>query len=132
MDLIHRHARGTENGNQTPETFYAWVNASFILMSFIVIVFGLDLSVDCHSPSPPPSGYILPYLSTLEGATLTYVCWSIQHGTELCGEVNKTAVCTKRGQWEPSADDICTQPEGVISIPLAIISTLQRGGGSSC
>ena len=43
-----------------------------------------------------------------------YVCWSIQHGTGLCGEVNKTAACTKRGQWEPSADDICIQPEGII------------------
>ena len=72
------------------------------------------LAVDCHSPSPPPNGYILPYTSTLEGAIVTYVCWSVQHGTGLCGEVNKTAVCNKRGQWEPSADDICTQPEGVI------------------
>ena len=68
------------------------------------------LAVDCHSPSPPPNGYILPYTSTLEGAIVTYVCWSVQHGTGLCGEVNKTAVCTKRGQWEPSADDICTEP----------------------
>ena len=75
--------------------------------------FALEGPVSCPSPSQPPNGYILPYTSTLEGATLTYVCWNVQHGTGLCGEVNRTAVCTERGQWEPSADDICTQPEGI-------------------
>ena len=42
---------------------------------------------------------------------MTYVCWNI-HGNGLCGEVNKTAVYNKKGQWEPSADDVCTQPGG--------------------
>ena len=101
------------------------------LMSFIMIFIGLDHTVDCHSPSPPPSGYILPYPSTLEGATLTYVCWSIQHGAGLCEEVNKTAVCNKRGQWEPSADIICTQPEGALSIPIAIMSCIVITYGES-
>ena len=52
------------------------------------------------------------------------------HGIGQCGEVNKTAVCTKRGQWEPSADNICTQPEGVTAIIILLLSmysTLYRG-----
>ena len=126
------------NGEWEPDPRYLQCLGEYIihLISFIMIVFGLDHIADCRSPSPPPSGYILPYPSTLEGATLTYVCWSIQQGAGLCGEVNKTAVCNRRGQWEPSADDICTQPEGVIYIPgtinhnyniIIVYSTLYRG-----
>ena len=49
---------------------------------------------------------------------MTYVCWNIHHGVgpqSQCKEVNMTAVCNKQGYWEPSTDDICTEPEGTMS-----------------
>ena len=44
-----------------------------------------------------------------------YVCLNIR-GARLCGEINKTAVCTNKGRWEPSADNICAQRGGTIAI----------------
>ena len=61
-------------------------------------------------PSPPTNGHILPYLSTLEGAIVTYVCWNIhqQENISLCTEINTTAVCSKKGTWEPDSQDMCS------------------------
>ena len=69
----------------------------------------------CNPPPPPDpaSGQLLPYTSTLEGATVTYVCWNV-HQRGRCDEDNVTctAVCNKQGHWEPSTDDICAEPTG--------------------
>ena len=63
-------------------------------------------------PSPPINAHILPYTSTLEGATVTYVCCGIHSDghQSCCEEDNVTAVCNRDGYWEPSTDDICAEP----------------------
>ena len=35
-----------------------------------------DVPNQCDLPPPPQNGYIVPYISTLEGATVTYVLQS--------------------------------------------------------
>ena len=65
----------------------------------------------CNPPSPPSNGQLLPYTSTLEGATVVYVCWT-NHKRGQCEEVNVTAVCNRQGHWEPSSEDICAEPRG--------------------
>ena len=62
---------------------------------------------------------------------MTYVCWNI-HGAGLCGEFNKTAVCTKEGRWEPSADNICTQPGGTWFYTLAIVNYSMSNSMAIC
>ena len=66
----------------------------------------------CNPPSPPSIGQLLPYTSTLEGATVMYVCWNI-HQRGRC-EYNVTAVCNNQGHWEPSTEDICAESIGNI------------------
>ena len=53
---------------------------------------------------------IIPHSNTLEGAVVTYVCWTV-HETRpqcMCNEMNATAVCNDDGNWEPNSEDICT------------------------
>ena len=74
----------------------------------------LTSTASCGSPSLPTNGYIIPYTSTLEGATVMYTCWNIYRSgyQSQCEEVNVTAVCNKQGYWEPSTEDICGEPTG--------------------
>ena len=71
----------------------------------------LTLTANCGLPSLPTNGYIIPYTSTLEEATVMYICWNIQQRVQ-CEEVNVTIVCNNEGYWEPSTDDICAEPAG--------------------
>ena len=73
-------------------------------------------TANCGTPSLPPNCHIIFYTSTLEGAEIAFVCQStfqVWHWS-LCKEVNVTAVCTKRGNWEPITDDMCTELTGII------------------
>ena len=66
-------------------------------------------TADCGPPCPPTNGHTLPFTSTLQGATVTYVCCDIHSERhQFCCDV--TAVCNKEVYWEPSADDICGEP----------------------
>ena len=62
------------------------------------------ITASCDQPSPPRviGGYILTInnASTIEGATVTYVCPENRE---------KTAICTETGQWEPNSTSICIQ-----------------------
>ena len=64
----------------------------------------------CGPPPPPQNGYIIPYSSILEGATVTYVLQSThQLGHQsVCTEVNVTTVCNREGKWEAVSDDGCS------------------------
>ena len=66
--------------------------------------------MNCGPPSAPSHGHFLPYTSTLEGATVTYVCWTIyqEANISLSTEINTTAVCNKNGNWEPVSLDMCS------------------------
>jgi hypothetical protein len=66
-------------------------------------------TVNCGHPPSPRNGHIIPYFSTLEGATVTYVCWNIcqEENTILCTEINTTAVCNNNGIWELDSQDRC-------------------------
>ena len=48
----------------------------------------------CDPPSPPLNGYIIPYTSVVEGATVTYVFQYSQNigQQSVCTEINVTAV----------------------------------------
>ena len=81
------------------------------LISFICIHFNFGTAI-CGLPSLPINGYIAPYTSTLERATVMYICWNVHrrgHQSQ-CEKVNMTAVCNEHGYWEPSTDDICAEP----------------------
>ena len=68
----------------------------------------------CDPPSSPLNGYIIPYTSTVEGATVTYVFQmsnKIGHHS-VCADVNFTAVCNNNGQWEPASGDVCFDSPG--------------------
>ena len=71
----------------------------------------VDVPNQCGPPPPPQNGYIVPYISTLEGATVTYVLQSThQLGHQsVCTEVNVTAVCNREGKWEAVSDDGCSE-----------------------
>ena len=61
-------------------------------------------------PSSPTNGHVLPYTNTLEGVTITYICWNIyqEENISLCTEVNTTAVCNEHGNWELISQDLCS------------------------
>lgn len=63
--------------------------------------------IACDPPSPPSNGYIMPYTSTVEGASVTYVFqYLFQMGQQfVCAEVNVTAVCNNNGYWEPNSEE---------------------------
>lgn len=63
----------------------------------------------CGPPVSSQNGFIIPHSNNLEGAIVTYVCWTV-HETRhhcMCNEMNATAVCNDDGNWEPNAEDIC-------------------------
>ena len=76
-----------------------------------------NISEKCFPPSPPPkfNGYIIPYTSTVEGAEVLYVCWTIDHTQHqpICKQRNITAVCTAEGIWEPNSHTICDESSGI-------------------
>ena len=95
-------------------------------MSLYNVFFLINPSTaDCGPPSPPTNAHILPFTSTLEGATVTYVCCIILPGGQqsCCEEDNVTAVCNKEGYWEPSTDDICAEPTGQSGELLLVTTT---------
>jgi hypothetical protein len=49
---------------------------------------------------------------------VTYVCWTIDHTLyqPMCKQMNRTAVCTAEGSWEPNSDNICDDSIGIILI----------------
>ena len=68
-------------------------------------------TVSCgQPPSPPRNGHIIPNFSTLEGTTVSYVCWNIyqEENTSLCTEINTTAACNNNGNWELDSQDRCS------------------------
>ena len=74
--------------------------------------------VICDPPPPPSNGYIMPYSSTVEEASVTYVFQTYNKigRHSVCADVNFTAVCNKDGQWEPDPDDTCFDSPGKVSI----------------
>ena len=60
----------------------------------------------------------MPYTSTVEGASVTYVFQtSNKIGRHpVCANVNFTAVCNEEGQWEPGSDDTCFDSPGKVSM----------------
>ena len=52
---------------------------------------------------------MIPYTNMLEGAIVTYMCWSVHHeeNISLCTEIITTAVCNKNGSWEPDFQNMC-------------------------
>ena len=91
--------------------------------NIIMKIYSLSILIDCHylteilacdPPSLPSNGYIIPYTSTVEGATVTYIFQmsnKIGHHS-VCADVNFTAVCNNNGQWEPASGDICFDSPG--------------------
>ena len=84
-----------------------------------VIVISIIYAVSCgQPPSPPRNAHVIPYFSTLEGATVSYVCWTVYQEenippVSLCIEINTTAICKNNGNWEPDSQDMCS----VFSVP---------------
>jgi hypothetical protein len=79
---------------------------------------------NCSLPSAPPNsnGHITPYTSTLEGAEVTYTCWTIDRTLHqpMCKQSNRTAMCTAEGSWEPNSDNICDDSIGIIDSSMMI------------
>jgi hypothetical protein len=79
------------------------------------------MSVNCGDPFPPSDGYLEPYTTTIEGATVNrvHVC---QNGQLAVEEV----VCDPYGQWELVNGSACpghdTDSKSTPSNLLAIIS----------
>ena len=76
------------------------------------------MTVICAPPSPPPNGYIIPYTSTVEGATVTYVFQNLNQieSQSVCTEVNVTSVCNRDGHWESSSiDKFCAETTGIVN-----------------
>ena len=71
-------------------------------------------AADCGPVSSPPSGYVSPYSSTLEGATVifTYMCENVNEPTFL---PDGTTVCNSDGNWEPNPANICGKYSGINS-----------------
>ena len=101
-----------ENGEWEPDPSQVFCNGktTYYLISFHSPSI-LETPIVCDPPPPPQNGYIVPYISTLEGATVTYVLQSThQLGHQsVCTEVNVTAVCNREGKWEAVSDDKCSQ-----------------------
>ena len=101
-----------ENGIQIHGTSSAKVcNYNPLNFYGLIINFQTTLSLilaNCGPPSSPTNGYILPYLSTLEGATVTVICQDqgLQAVFEFEGNLTKS-VCNHEGIWEPDPSDFC-------------------------
>ncbi len=63
---------------------------------------------DCGPPSPPPSGYILPYASTTDGAVVNFACQ--KSALNLPEENFTAAICSDQGRWNPDPAEFCTIP----------------------
>jgi hypothetical protein len=117
MEPTQQSVWGTETGNQIPDRWNVKVRPIVILLchnNYVIII------ENCSLPfaAPNANGYITPYTSTLEGAIVTYVCWTIDHTLHqpMCKQSNRTAVCTADGNWEPNSDNICDNPIGILTI----------------
>ena len=67
-------------------------------------------AANCGPPSPPPSGYIFPYISTIDGAVVNFVCQASAYDLE---EENITvAVCNNQGEWDPNPAEFCAVVSG--------------------
>ena len=66
---------------------------------------------NCNPPSPPPNGYIIPYLSSVEGATVTIICQDQDPQSVFEGNLTKL-VCNHQGVWEPNPCDFCQKTSG--------------------
>ena len=77
----------------------------------------------CAPPSPSPYGYIISYISTVEGATVTFVFQNVYQidRQSVCAEVNVTAICNQDGQWEPISVDtnFCADTAGIMLLRLS-------------
>ena len=65
------------------------------------------MTANCGEPSPPSDGYLEPYTSTSEGATVSivHVC---QNGQLAIKEI----VCSLEEQWEIVNGSTCTSDSG--------------------
>ena len=99
------------NGEWEPDLHELKCLGDQITIMFTYNICLISCIAHCNPPSLPSDGQLLPYTSTLEGATVTYVCWNV-HQRGRCDDVNVTAVCNKQGYWEPNTDDICAESTG--------------------
>ena len=86
------------------------MNVIIIYTEGVILIIPIYV-VSCGQPPPPRNGHIVPNnFSTLEGATVSYVCWNIyqEEDTSLCTDINTTAVCNNNGNWEPDSQDRCS------------------------
>ena len=73
-----------------------------------VFIFLFTEIPDCGPPKTPPDGYILPYMSTLEGARVIFACRnSSQTLKSPQREPEYSTVCYSNGNWEPDPTEIC-------------------------
>ena len=75
-----------------------------------VVVFPAHIhTANCGPPSPPPSGYIFPYTSTIDGAIVNFVCqksaWNLKENLTV-------TVCNKQGKWDPNPAEFCAIVSG--------------------
>ena len=71
-------------------------------------------AADCGPVSSPSSGYVSPYSSTLEGATVTFtfMCENIYGQTF---SLDGTTVCNSEGDWVPNQANICGKSSSINS-----------------
>ena len=63
-------------------------------------------TVSCGELTPPPSGYLNGYESTVEGSEIYYSC-----NTGLVPVEQMVTVCLANGEWTPNpAEHNCTEP----------------------
>ena len=107
-ELIHQHVWGMENGNQILGSWSVKVTLKKLgYMYYDIHIIIYVHTANCGPPSLPVSSYILPYISTLEGAKVTYIC---DRNQSLHKEM---AICTKSGQWEPNSSRIYKEARDV-------------------
>lgn len=67
-------------------------------------------TANCGHPKSPVGGYILPYVSTVEGARVIFACQNntqAQIDNSSWYEVEYSALCSSNGKWEPSPTKLC-------------------------
>ena len=121
-------------GNLIPEVQCVKVCPIYLTLLFVMILLYVATIV-CAPPSPPPNGYIIPYTSTVEGATVIFVFENVYQidRQSVCTEVNVTAVCNQDGHWESSSVDIkfCEEMTGII-ISVVYLFFLNSGRSNFC
>ena len=66
-------------------------------------------AANCGPPSPPMNGYIIPYISTREGAEVNITCPSKSQQQYM-------TICNGEGRWEPDSSGLCKNVSGRLSL----------------